>query len=203
MFFYIVCSYRLFYSYELALSRDFLDQSDRIIIWRIIINAAASPFLLRQHVLSLTTMSTEERRRWAIYTLTRTSIRIMERMIACPIALAHVQSSDPLVSRAILSHYLSTVAFIVQQSHIDTRYIARFNALGSHKARLDRAIFVRILFSNAIISATGYDSYLIFSVARIFCCFWSCTNCERGFIHVKTEIRLVKPLPTIRLYSVS
>ena len=78
--------------------------------------------------------------------LTRTSILTMERMIARPIALAHVQSPDHLVSRAILSHYLSTVAFIVKQSHIDARYIARFNAFTSHTARLDPANFVRILF---------------------------------------------------------
>ena len=134
-------------------------------------------------------MSTEERRKWAVYIppLTRTSIRTMERMIARPIALAHVQSSDHLVSRAILSHYLSTVAFIVQQSHIDARYIARFNAFTSHNARLDRANFVRILFSNAIISATVYDSYLIFSVARIFGRFCSCANCERGFRYQRTS----------------
>ena len=90
--------------------------------------------------------------------LNRTSIRTMERMIARPIALTHVQSSDHLVSRAILSHYLSKVPFIVQESHIDARYIARFNAFTSHNARLDRANFVRILFSNAIISAKVYDS---------------------------------------------
>lgn len=41
--------------------------------------------------------------------LTRTSIRTS-------IALVHVQSSDHLITRAIQSHCLATLAFIVQQS---------------------------------------------------------------------------------------
>lgn len=40
---------------------------------------------------------------------------------ARPIALADVQSSDHLVIRAALSHNLTTVAFIVQQSHTNAR----------------------------------------------------------------------------------
>lgn len=65
--------------------------------------------------------------------LTRTRICTMEvqRMIALPIALAHVQSSDHLVSRAILSHYPSTAPFTGDQSHLDARYILRFNAFTS------------------------------------------------------------------------
>lgn len=100
---------------------------------------------------------------WAVYIhvppLTRTIIRTMERIIARPITLAHVQSSDHLVSRAFLSYYLSTVAFIVQESHTDARYIARFNAFTSYNARLDRAKFVRILFSYAIIIFILSKSY--------------------------------------------
>lgn len=105
-------------------------------------------YLLEWHVLSLSIMSTEECRTWVVYIppLTCTSNRTMERMIARPIVLAHVQLSDHLVSRAILSHYLSAVAFIEQQSHIDARYIAIFNAVTSYNARSDRANFVRILF---------------------------------------------------------
>lgn len=121
---------------------------------------------------------------WAVYIppLPCTIIRTMEHIIARPITLAHVQSSDHLVFCAFLSYNLSTVAFIVQQSHTNARYIAKFNAFTSHNARLDRAKFVRILFSYAIISATVDDSYLIFSVARIFGRFCSCANCERGFM---------------------
>lgn len=107
-------------------------------------------YLLEWHVFSLSIMSTEECRTWVVYIppLTCKSNRTMERMFARPIVLAHVQLSDHLVSRAILhvSHYLSAVAFIEQQSHIDARYIAIFNAVTSYNARSDRANFVRILF---------------------------------------------------------
>lgn len=70
-----------------------------------------------------------------ILPLIHTSLRTMERMAARPIALTHVQSSDHLISRAILLHFLTNLAFIVQHSHTDTIYIARFNAIASHKRR--------------------------------------------------------------------
>lgn len=54
---------------------------------------------------------------------------------ARPIALAHVQSSDHLVFLVILLLYLTTFAFIAQQSYIVVRYITRFNAFSSHNGR--------------------------------------------------------------------
>lgn len=63
-----------------------------------------------------------------------------------PMALPHVQSSDHLVFHAILSHYLTTLAFIVQHLHIDARYIARFNAFISHNGRSESFEFHRVLF---------------------------------------------------------
>ena len=54
---------------------------------------------------------------------------------ARPIAMAHVQSYDHLITRAILSHCLATLVFIVQQSHINARPIARYNAFASQNGR--------------------------------------------------------------------
>ena len=62
------------------------------------------------------------------------------------ITSTHVQSSDHLINCAILLHYFTTLAFIVQQSYIDARYITRFNVFALHNGRLDRANFVRIFF---------------------------------------------------------
>ena len=60
--------------------------------------------------------------------------------------MAHVQSYDQLITRAILSHYLATLAFIVQQSHINARPIARLMRLHRKTVALDRATVVRLLF---------------------------------------------------------
>lgn len=77
-----------------------------------------------------------------IYTpLTRTSIRTMERMIA---RAPHVQSSDHLITRAILSHYLTTLAFVLQHSH--TGVILDITRLHRTMVALHRANFERILF---------------------------------------------------------
>lgn len=65
---------------------------------------------------------------------------------ARPIALVHVQSSDYLVIRAILLHYHTALAFIVHQSHINERFIARFTAFTSQNGALNRASFVWVLF---------------------------------------------------------
>ena len=87
---------------------------------------------------------------------------------ARPIAMAHVQSYDHLITRAILSHYLATLAFIVQQSHINARPIARFNAFASQNGRFRSCDRCATTFSYAIISATVYDPNLNFSIARLF-----------------------------------
>lgn len=79
-----------------------------------------------------------------------------------PIALTPVQSSDHLITRDILSHYLTALAFTVQQSHIDTRYIARFNAFASHNVSFGACVFRRNTFSPAIIWASVYDLNLHF-----------------------------------------
>lgn len=57
-----------------------------------------------------------------------------------PIALVHFQSSDPVITLEILFHYLTTLAFIVQNISQDLICL--------HRTRdaLDRANFVRILF---------------------------------------------------------
>lgn len=60
---------------------------------------------------------------------------------AHPIALAHVQSSDHLVIRAILSHNLTTLVFVVQQLHSDTRLIVKFNVFTSHNAHSESCEF--------------------------------------------------------------
>lgn len=62
--------------------------------------------------------------------LTRRSIRAAERIlvIACPIALAHFPSSELRFTSAIQSLSFTTLSSIVQQSHIDSSYFARFNA---------------------------------------------------------------------------
>ena len=94
--------------------------------------------------------------------------------------MAHVQSYNHLITRAILSHYLATLAFIVQQSHINARPIARFNAFASQNGRFRSCDRCATSFSYAIISATVYDPNPNFSIARLFGRFWSCANCERA-----------------------
>lgn len=97
-------------------------------------------------------MSTEKRSKRAVYIppLTCTSIRTIGRMIGS-IALAHVKSSNHLVSRAMLSHYLTTLLFIVLESLIDAGYFARFT---SHNGRSRSCELRTITFSHAITSAT-------------------------------------------------
>ena len=104
--------------------------------------------------------------------------------------MAHVQSYDHLITRAILSHYLATLAFIVQQSHINARPIARFNAFASQNGRLRSCDRCATTFSYAIISATVYDPNLNFSIARLFGRFSSCANCERAFRSGSQGIKL-------------
>ena len=116
---------------------------------------------------------------WIERAFVRSNARSYEA--ARPIAMAHVQSYDHLITRAILSHYLATLAFIVQQSHINARPIARFNAFTSQNGRFRSCDRCATTFSFAIISATVYDPNLNFSIARLFGRFWSCANCERAF----------------------
>ena len=111
---------------------------------------------------------------------------------ARPIAMAHIQSCDHMTTRAILSHYLATLAFIVQRSHINARPIARFNAFASQNGRFRSCDRCATTFSYAIISATVYDPNLNFSIARLFGRSWSCANCERAFskhLSMTNEVR--------------
>lgn len=55
--------------------------------------------------------------------------------------------------------------------------------------------------TTAIISATVYNPYLNYSIARIFCRFCSCTNCERAFKRVVQQIG--KSHKTLYKYSTS
>ena len=120
---------------------------------------------------------------------------------ARPIAIAHVQSYDHLITRAILSHYLATLAFIVQQSHINARPIARFNAFASQYGRFRSCDRCATTFSYAIFSATVYDPNLNFLIAWLFARFWSCTNCERS-LSCKANLSIIQGL-TFMLKRVS
>lgn len=81
---------------------------------------------------------------------------------ARPIALVHVQSSDYLVTRAILLHYHTALAYQRKiYSKIHCIYIA--------ERRFESCEFCMSTFSFANTLWTVYDPYLIFSVARIFC----------------------------------
>lgn len=62
-----------------------------------------------------------------------------------PMGLAPVHSSDHLITRAILSHNLTTIAFSVQELHIDARY-TRFNTFASYYSRSKSNEHSRILF---------------------------------------------------------
>lgn len=68
-------------------------------------------------------ISTEERRKRAghVYIYIYTPYDSHEHSYDETHALAHVQSSNRLVIRAILSNNLTTLAFIVQQSHPEAR----------------------------------------------------------------------------------
>lgn len=121
-------------------------------------------------------MSTEEGHRNGIIhiiPMTRTIIRTTKRMIARAL---HVQSHLRMFTCVILSHCLTTLTFFVQQSHIDAWYIARLNA--SHNGRFRSSKFHTNTFPYSFFLATVYDQNLHFSVARIFCYFGSCANCE-------------------------
>lgn len=63
---------------------------------------------------------------------------------------------------AILSDYLTTLAFIVLYSHIDARYIVRFKAFVSHNVCFRSSQFRTNTFPYTIILATVYDPILNF-----------------------------------------
>lgn len=75
------------------------------------------------------------------------------------IACVYLQSSDRLIIRNILLHYFITLAFTVQQLHIEARYIAKFNAFA---LRFISCKFRKNTFLYAIISTTVYDPNLFF-----------------------------------------
>lgn len=83
----------------------------------------------------LTTISTEDRRKRAVYTSIPPSDSYDEThdwmSDACPIASVHLQSFDHLAFRVILSHYVATLAFSVQQLHKDARPVINFSVMFS------------------------------------------------------------------------
>lgn len=126
--------------------------------------------------------------------LTRTNICTMDRRSTeCQILPANVQLSIHLITHAILSLYITTLAFTVQQSHMDARYIAKFNAFRSHSGRFRLRKVRTNTFSYAITSATVYDPYLNSLVAWIFSRFCSSANCERVFQHIGRHVIRKEP----------
>lgn len=121
-------------------------------------------------------MSTEEGHRNGIIhiiPMTRTIIRTTKRMIARAL---HVQSHLRMFTCMILSHYLTTLTFFVQQSLIDAWYIARWNA--SHNGRFRSSIFhtntfpYSFFFGNSLRSKStlyGRANILLF---RLVCQLW-------------------------------
>ena len=108
--------------------------------------------LLGLLLFSPSTMSNEERRKQAVYIYPSDShehsYHCTQDHTSAPraIALTHVQSSDHLINCAILLHYFTTLAFIVQQAYIDARYIARFNAFALHNGRFRSCEFHTNIF---------------------------------------------------------
>lgn len=121
-------------------------------------------------------MSTEEGHRNGIIhiiPMTRTIIRTTKRMIARAL---HVQSHLHMFTCMILSHYLTTLTFFVQQSLIDAWYIARLNA--SHNGRFRSSKFhtntfpYSSFFGNSLRSKStlfGRANILLF---RLVCQLW-------------------------------
>lgn len=70
-----------------------------------------------------------------------------------PIVLSHVQSSDHLITHAILSNYFTTFDLIVQRLHIYTR----FNAFVSHNCSFRSCKFRTNFFLSLIILAIAYN----------------------------------------------
>lgn len=108
-----------------------------------------------------------------IIPMTRTIIRTTKRMIARAL---HVQSHLRMFTCMILSHYLTTLTFFVQQSLIDAWYIARLNA--SHNGRFRSSKFhtntfpYSFFFGNSLRSKStlfGRANILLF---RLVCQLW-------------------------------
>lgn len=81
--------------------------------------------------------------------LTSMIIRTMESVI---IRAPRVQSYwrtfnvDHLITFGILSHHLTKLAFIEQESHIDARYVERSNVFASHNVRFRSCMFYTNMF---------------------------------------------------------
>lgn len=58
------------------------------------------------------------------------------------------------------------------------RYIARLHAFASHNGRFRTCEFRTNNSNRRFFSATVYDPNLNLLIARIFCCFCFCANCE-------------------------
>lgn len=67
-------------------------------------------------------------------------------MTAGPIAMAHVQSSHHCIKRAIMSNYLTTLAIIIQQYHIDRDISQNILRLDRTTIALVHASFVQLLW---------------------------------------------------------
>lgn len=84
---------------------------------------------------------------------------------ARPLAVVHIQSFDHLVFRAILSHYLTILAFIVKKkSHIDVRYISKFTAFISHNGCSESCGFRTGTFPLAIFLGNNIHFFSVASV---------------------------------------
>lgn len=106
--------------------------------------------------------------------------------VARPIAFAHVHLRDP-IALSYNTHFLCTTVAYRRMIYRTIKCIAH------------RANFIRILFHIRVFLATVYDQNLHFSVARIFCYFGSCANCEdpiflllKLYFHSKYICSLIK-----------
>lgn len=153
--------------------------------------------MLLHNASSHSTMSTKERWKRAVHILplTRKNIRTTERMIA---RAPHVQAHRRTFNRPITwSLARPCCIFILQQSHIDAKYIAGFNAFASHNICFRSCEFSTNTFSYAIFSAILYYSNLNFSVVRIFCRFCSCAKCERVFKIILCQENFIRVLKNL------
>lgn len=67
-------------------------------------------------------------------------------MTAGTIAMAHAQSSHHCIKRAIMSNYLTTLAIIIQQYHIDRDISQNVLRLDRTTIALVHASFVQLLW---------------------------------------------------------
>lgn len=100
-------------------------------------------------------------------------------MTAGPIAMAHVQSSHHCIKRAIMSHYLTRLAIIIQQSHIDRDISQNLLRLDRTTITLVHASFVQLLF--------------------VFTCDYVGSSSRSIFGRTKNLVAFVLPPPTVKM----